>query len=232
MWEKNGAIERLAERWHVVAFDARGHGQSSKPHDPQSYGLAMIQDIVNIIDAFAAERAAVVGYSMGSTGALKMAAMYPQRVQALVLAGYGLRDAVKWKDRALDTAQRLRSGEGFGELFQMNKPGTQARVRLREDAQKRILMLNDHRALAACIEQSPVLEVGEEEIARIGVQTLCLVGRQDTCVEGAKRLAAILPDAQLETIAGNHFNAPTNDEFAPMIEQFLQDSYDSRHERY
>ena len=49
----------------VVALDCRGHGESGKPHDPESYGDRMIDDIVAVMDEAGLESADVMGYSMG-----------------------------------------------------------------------------------------------------------------------------------------------------------------------
>src|SRR5262245_47229765 len=43
-WIKSGIAQALAAKHRVVALDARGHGQSDKPHDPTKYGPRMAQD--------------------------------------------------------------------------------------------------------------------------------------------------------------------------------------------
>ena len=40
-WFKSGLAQALAAKHRVVAIDARGHGQSDKPHDPLKYGPRM-----------------------------------------------------------------------------------------------------------------------------------------------------------------------------------------------
>ena len=36
-WFSNGIAAALAQNHRVVGIDARGHGRSEKPHDPQKY---------------------------------------------------------------------------------------------------------------------------------------------------------------------------------------------------
>ncbi len=52
-WEGPGVVAALvAAGRHVIAPDARGHGQSDKPHDPASYGEArMAGDLGALLDA-------------------------------------------------------------------------------------------------------------------------------------------------------------------------------------
>ena len=58
------ALERSAH-W-VIAYDARGHGASSPAPDPKAYGYDVLTaDLEHILDAFAVDRAVLVGASMG-----------------------------------------------------------------------------------------------------------------------------------------------------------------------
>jgi pimeloyl-ACP methyl ester carboxylesterase len=80
------ALDLLAGRRHAFAPDARGHGDSGKP--AAGYGLeALAADAVELLDALAVERAAVVGHSLGSFVAQALAIAHPERVERLVLVG-------------------------------------------------------------------------------------------------------------------------------------------------
>ena len=39
-WYMNGYVEALRRTYRLILVDARGHGESDKPHDPASYALA------------------------------------------------------------------------------------------------------------------------------------------------------------------------------------------------
>jgi hypothetical protein len=43
-WSVQGIIRELSNTFQVIALDPRGHGQSDKPHDPNSYGMNMVED--------------------------------------------------------------------------------------------------------------------------------------------------------------------------------------------
>ena len=57
----------LADEFHLVAIDLRGHGNSAKPWDAASYADSKIwaDDIAAVIEATGLERPVVVAWSMG-----------------------------------------------------------------------------------------------------------------------------------------------------------------------
>ena len=82
--------DAVAERLHLVAPDARGHGDSQKPEDayaPDDF----VADAVRVIDAKGMERPIVVGHSMGGFHATALATAHPGRVRGLVLVDVGPR---------------------------------------------------------------------------------------------------------------------------------------------
>jgi pimeloyl-ACP methyl ester carboxylesterase len=100
------ALPRLPDELRVFALDQRGHGGSEGP-DAAGYGLdELAADVVAFMDATGLERATVVGHSMGSLVAQRVALRAPERVERLVLVGAGttLRRAVDVADleRAID----------------------------------------------------------------------------------------------------------------------------------
>jgi pimeloyl-ACP methyl ester carboxylesterase len=81
------ALERAG--YGVIAYDARGHGESDAAPDDQGYGYPrLVEDLKAVIDATAGDRAPVVaGHSMGAHSAVAFALAHPERVAALVLIG-------------------------------------------------------------------------------------------------------------------------------------------------
>jgi pimeloyl-ACP methyl ester carboxylesterase len=80
-WEN--IFPRLATRYRVIAYDARGHGKSGRA---ESYAIdALAEDLLRVLDTVAAAPAIVIGHSMGGSTALVAAAMRPAAFRALVL---------------------------------------------------------------------------------------------------------------------------------------------------
>lgn len=84
-------IDRLAERYRVLAVDLRGHGESPSgdAYDPASYA----SDVVETIQAVAFRSPLLVGHSLGGVVASAVASLTPSRGvinvdQPLRLAGF------------------------------------------------------------------------------------------------------------------------------------------------
>jgi len=82
-------IPHLARRFHVVTYDARGHGLSSKP--TSGYGFeTTVADALAVIRATRLRRPVVVGHSWGAMVALELATRHPRTVAGAVLVDGGL----------------------------------------------------------------------------------------------------------------------------------------------
>lgn len=81
------ALERAGHA--VVAYDARGHGDSDPAPEGQGYGYPeMVGDLEAVVASTVGEgRFALVGHSMGSHTALAYALRHPERVAGLVVIG-------------------------------------------------------------------------------------------------------------------------------------------------
>ncbi len=78
-----GMARRLADRYFVVTYDCRGHGQTDHP---AGYTLADHgRDLLALIEVLGYEKATVLGQSMGSYIALQAAELAPGKVGKLVL---------------------------------------------------------------------------------------------------------------------------------------------------
>jgi pimeloyl-ACP methyl ester carboxylesterase len=83
------------EGYRVVVPDQIGFGKSSKPAAYQFSFQALAANTRALLDALRVEKFALVGHSMGGMLAVRMALMYPERVERLALVNpIGLED---WK---------------------------------------------------------------------------------------------------------------------------------------
>ena len=92
--------EPLAARYRVYALDLPGHGTSAKdvgagpagPEGPAGTLSVLAGAVTGVLDALGAERAHLVGHSMGGAVALAVAARDPGRIASLTLiapSGFG-----------------------------------------------------------------------------------------------------------------------------------------------
>jgi pimeloyl-ACP methyl ester carboxylesterase len=84
-------VPYLARRYRVVTYDGPGNGRSDRVTDPARYSAeSYAADAVAVLDACAADRAVVVGLSLGAQYATRLAALHPERVIGLALIGPAL----------------------------------------------------------------------------------------------------------------------------------------------
>lgn len=85
-WDMASLI--LRDRYHVVALDQRGHGDTGWTPDDQldrDNGDLMLEDTKAFIDHLGYEHLTLCGMSMGGMNAIRYAARYPEKLDALVI---------------------------------------------------------------------------------------------------------------------------------------------------
>jgi 3-oxoadipate enol-lactonase len=83
-----GVASRLAGRYRIISYDARGYGASPPPRAP----FSQLGDLVTVLDHVGLRQAALVGHSGGGGTAIGLAVRHPERVSALVLLAPGVQD--------------------------------------------------------------------------------------------------------------------------------------------
>ena len=87
-WYETGYVKALKPDYRLILIDARGHGDSDKPHDPEAYLLnRRVGDVTAVLDAIDIATAVYWGYSMGGWIGFGMANYAKERVRALVIGG-------------------------------------------------------------------------------------------------------------------------------------------------
>jgi esterase len=77
--------QTLAETYHVLALDQRGHGDTSWAPGGDYAPEAFIRDIVGFLEHFGLPPATLIGHSMGGRHAAMVAADYPAMVRKVVI---------------------------------------------------------------------------------------------------------------------------------------------------
>ncbi len=91
-------VKHFSESYQVLTYDQRGHGRSFKPESgyaPSDFA----DDLHQIINDLGWDKINLVGHSMGARNALQFAALYPERVQSLVMEDMGPESVDKSVDR-------------------------------------------------------------------------------------------------------------------------------------
>jgi pimeloyl-ACP methyl ester carboxylesterase len=75
--------ERLSGRFHVMAVDLRGHGDSDWSPDGHYDQEAYLYDFAELV-RHAGEPVSIIGHSLGGNIALRFAGIYPDKVERLI----------------------------------------------------------------------------------------------------------------------------------------------------
>ena len=203
-WMGNGIFQELAEDYRVIAFDARGHGKSDKPHDVAAYGNEMSLDIIRLMDHLKIEKAHVIASSMGVRVFGKLMPAHPDRFASAVLIGF----APKWRWTADDQSAVEERAEN-----RLNNPPK----RLLDEGQ-------DVQALATLVLGFHELVITEEEVKNIKIPTITIIGSEDRYIPRVKEMKILMQEMELLIIEGEKHglrNLAPHPEFLETIKRFL-----------
>ena len=180
-------VRGLADRFRLISWDLRGHGDSDSPDDPAQYSEdASVADMAAILDDCGVDHAVVGGLSLGGYLSLAFHVRHPERVRALMLfdTGPGYRNAEgreRWNALAERSARGLEE-KGLASL------GGSAEVREAQHRGPRGLALAARGILAQ--RDSRVID----SLPEIRVPTLVLWGERDEAfVKPGEYMAAKIP---------------------------------------
>jgi pimeloyl-ACP methyl ester carboxylesterase len=213
-WQFTGIIPALlAAGREVVAVDARGHGQSDKPHDPARYGeQVMSGDLRGVADALGLETYDLAGYSMGGIISLLVAAA-DRRVRRLVVGGIGagVVELGGVDTRTLPTPALVAALEA-DDPATIDDPAAASFRRLADGVGADRLALAAH---ARVVHAEPIA------LGDITAPTLVLAGDADPRAVRPEVLAAAVPGARLTLVPGDHLSAVAEPAFVTALVGFL-----------
>ena len=205
-----GALER--KRIRTLALDARGHGESAKPHDPAAYGReAMSDDILALMDHLNVERAHLMGYSMGARLALATALKAPERFATLTVGGIG--------EKLFEP--RTFAGNPMAEAMEQPDPEKITEPMLKSFRQFADAQGEDRLALAA-LTRAVDTPFTKDQLAKLTVPVLVVAGARDDLAGDPKPLADVFPDGRAVTLPGvDHFSAIAHALYKAAVFDFL-----------
>lgn len=203
----HGSTALVRDGFRVIAYDSRGHGESSPAPSPDDYRYDQLAaDAVRVMDDRGVDQAALVGMSMGSAVAAAVALGHPDRVRALVAItpahlGAPARQPQRWERLAAGLEQG--GPEGFVQAY--GDPGVPAdSLELIRTVMRQRMARHAHpAAVAAALRATPAGAAfhGEQALAGITCPTL-VVGSRDRLdpehpLRIAERWAQLIPGAAL-----------------------------------
>src|SRR2546423_6352336 len=208
IWRARGILPNLARDYEVIAFDMRGHGKSSKSHDPKAYGREMALDVVRLLDHLGIAKAHIVGYSLGSLLTSQLLTLHPERfLTATLIAGAGRLDWSDEQQRAADAEASEYERECISRsLIVRITPPDQPKP-TEKDIQTLIAACmadstKDRFALAAVARSRGDQRITSAAAAAVTVPTLGVVGSLDRARAGMETLKSLRPDLKLVIVDG------------------------------
>lgn len=206
--------------YRVYAIDAVGHGFSDKPVEATYHSPLFERHLLDFLDSVGAERAHLIGQSLGAWTGWRVALSHPERVRSLISAtgaGILLSDAASQAEsqaihrkvasvtnRALEapTRERVRARLEFLMATPESVPDELV------DTRWTIFNLPDSRAAMPKMTAEQTGEdnranlIGEADLARTSVPTLMVWTDRNPTVPAAtaRKAAALVPGARFELI--------------------------------
>jgi pimeloyl-ACP methyl ester carboxylesterase len=243
-WFNAGVFQKLAVDHRVIAFDARGHGESGKPHDPKQYGREMALDVVRLLDHLSIPKAHIVGYSMGSMLTSQLLTLHPERFLTATLGAHAGR--FQWNDEEARMAEEEaseREKECVSRSLILRLALTNGPKPNEDEIKQRSAACfadatQDRFALAALARGRRGTLITPTQAAAITVPTLAIAGSLDPLLAGLEELKKIRPTIKLVVIEGTvHFSTDSRDTmrhpaFIAAVREFIgshrQDATQSR----
>lgn len=227
LWRR--VIPDLALRHRVVLYDVRGHGYSTLG-DAKGTLQQLGDDLNNLLDAIGLESAAVAGFSLGGTIAMRFAIDHPGKVEVLFPVATSSRvstAAAQWyQERAEMGNAELRAtiDHDTVDAYHISPGELEAGLAIRrQSTQDPAGYRNAARAMAR-LKPEPL----DPELVKIRARTLIVCADLDQhCPPRAGEIiAAGIPDATMEIISGSGHMLPAEkpEELAGLVASFLREA--------
>lgn len=236
-WEPQ--MRHFGRRYRCVAYNARGYPPSDVPAEGRySQDLAR-DDILAVLDAIGAEKAHIVGLSMGGFAALHFGMAHGDRALSLTVAGcgYGAEPdkQAQFRDETAATARLIASegAEAFAAAYSVGPTRVQFQNKNPRGFKEFQDQLAEHstdgaaRTMLGVQRERPSLFQLKDRMAKIDVPTLILTGDEDwPCLLPGIMMKETIPTAALAVMpnCGHTINIEDPHAFNTILDKFLTEA--------
>jgi pimeloyl-ACP methyl ester carboxylesterase len=234
-WEPQ--VRFFSGSYRCITYAARGYPPSEVPGDPAAYSQQRaVADAVAVLDGLGADRAHVVGLSMGGFTALHLALRHPARLASAVVAGAGYgaqperQAAFRAECEAIATAFETEGPQRFAARYVIGPARVQFQNKNPRGWSEFAAALAGHSALGSALTMRgvqaarPSLYQLRDELAQVRTPLLLVAGDEDEgCLEPALMLKRTIPVAGLAILprTGHTVNLEEPDVFNRLVDGFL-----------
>ncbi len=216
-WKITGWIRSLQDDFQLIVMDARGHGQSDKPHDPQSYYPKWLsRDAIAVLDDLGLESVHAFGYSFGGWISYGHAIYHPQRFRSIVIGGMHPFSHERGHPQRWISLLQEGGIERFLEDLEVQSGQLPNTV-------KAIFRKNDVNAIIALLQRMITEDTLYRHLGEIKIPMLVYAGSEDDMLPLIRRAADSIATARFVVLKGlTHRTAFTRrDVIEPVLREFL-----------
>jgi len=230
IWHISDYVKSLKKEYRLILVDARGHGDSDKPHDPRAYTMKLIvSDVIAVLSSLNVSKAHFLGYSMGGWIGFGIAKYSPQCFYSLIIGGM--------HPYARPNQPMVEKFTMYQSTFASDSSDTDAKLALVEEwlgptaakmpewraYAQRVLPANDWQALIALL----LGDWGrgfEDVLPNMTMPVLLFVGETDAFYSGVRKCAESMPNATFISFPGlGHTDIEARKDLVlPHITKFLK----------
>ena len=227
----------LADRFHVLALDQRGHGDSEWARDADYSSTAMAADAAAFLDTLEVGQVTIVGHSMGGMNTMRLMLDQPERADRVVLVDIGpemSEEGAKTIRHFVTEHREFDDLDHFVEAVQKYDP-YRSREHIERTVKYNLLRRADGKFVSKR-DHGPRLSATQEHRSRhdrftiedapaMTMPTLLVRGADSNILtaESAKRFVDALPDGRLVTVAesGHNVHGQNTAGFVEAVTPFL-----------
>src|SRR5262247_1068647 len=234
-WELQ--LRFFSRSYRCIVYNARGYPPSDVPEDPEQYSQARARDdVIAVLDHLKADKAHVVGLSMGGFATLHVGLGHPHRARSLVIAGcgYGAQPGEEEKFRAeCEAAAQAFDSQGMqaaGAKYGSGPTRVQFEQKDPRGFREFLEQLQQHSAKGAANtlrgvqKRRPLLHQLVDGMKKIDVPTLIMTGDEDEpCLEAGLLMKRSIATSGLVVVpkSGHAINLEEPAAFNRAVADFL-----------
>ncbi|QIN84315.1 3-oxoadipate enol-lactonase [Rubrobacter tropicus] len=200
MWDDQAPA--LRERFRVLRYDTRGHGESPAPPGP--YAIEDLgRDVLSLLDHIGVERASFCGLSIGGMTGMWLASEAPERVESLVLCCTSALLGPKsvWDERIQTATEKGMAALVDGVIERWFTPAFRSENPEAVETMARTLRGTDPEGYAGCCAAIRDMDL-RDRLPSIRSPTLVVSGADDpaTPPDHGRLIAGAIPGARFEVV--------------------------------
>ncbi len=227
----------LADRFHVLALDQRGHGDSEWARDADYSSTAMAADAAAFLDELDVGQVTIVGHSMGGMNTMRLMLDQPERADRVVLVDVGpevSEEGARSIRHFVTEHREFDDLDQFVEAVQRYDP-YRSKAHIERTVKYNLLRRADGKFVSKR-DHGPRLSTTQEhrshhdrftidDAPAMTMPTLLVRGADSNILtaEAARRFADALPDGELATVAdsGHNVHGQNTPGFIEAVTPFL-----------